>query len=192
MFKQFGLGSKTEIDLPEEGKGYIGSDKNPNHLLDFPIGQYDTYTPMQLIQYINTLGTSGERYKLHFVNKILSPSEEIIKDNSKVLINKVKAKDENISRVRLGLKQVTQSGTGTGYISGKTGTSQSFIDTDNDGKIDTETISTLFGAYMPRENPKLSIVVISPNIGIEGASFKSKITKRLTNKVTNLYFNKYE
>ena len=198
MFKQFGLGSKTEIDLPEEGKGYIGSDKNPNHLLDFPIGQYDTYTPMQLIQYINTLGTSGERYKLHFVNKIVSPNEEIIKDNSKVLINKVKAKDENISRVRLGLKQVTQSGTGTGYISdaynpsGKTGTSQSFIDTDNDGKIDTETISTLFGAYMPRENPKLSIVVISPNIGIEGASFKSKITKRLTNKVTNLYFNKYE
>lgn len=199
MFKQFGLGSETEIDLPEEGKGFVGSDNNVSHLLDFPIGQYDTYTPMQLIQYINTLATSGERYKLHFLNKIISPDEEVVKDNSKTLINKVKAKKENIERVRLGLSLVTQSGgTGNGYIdsylepSGKTGTSQSFIDTDKDGKIDTETISTLFGAYMPRSNPKLSIVVLSPNISIEGADYKSKITKRITNKVTNLYFNKYE
>lgn len=198
IFKQFGLGSKTEIDLPEEGKGYVGSDENASHLLDFPIGQYDTYTPMQLIQYINTLATSGERYKLHFLNRVVSPEDEVVKDNTKTLINKVKAKKENMARVRLGLSLVTQSGTGTGYVdsylepSGKTGTSQSFIDTNNDGKIDTETISTLFGAYMPRDNPKLSIVVISPNIGLEGANYRSKVTKRITNKVTNLYFNKYE
>ena len=112
------------------------------------------------------------------------------------LLNEVKAKKENIARVRLGLSKVTKpGGTGNGYIkydsSGKTGTSQSFIDTNNDGKIDTETISTLFGAYMPSNNPKLSIVVISPNVSIKDADYKSKITKRVTNKVTNLYFSKY-
>lgn len=200
MFKQFGLGSSTGIDLPKEGNGFVGDDEKTSHLLDFPIGQYDTYTPMQLIQYINTLATSGNRYKLHYLNKVISPDEKVVYNYDKQLLNKVKAKEENIARVRLGLSMVTKrGGTGNNYInysynsSGKTGTSQSFIDTNNDGKIDTETISTLFGAYMPSNKPVLSVVVISPHISYEsGSSHRSSITKTLTNKVTNLYFQKYK
>ena len=44
---------------------------------------------------------------------------------------------------------------------GKTGTSQSFIDTDGDGVVDTETITTSFVGYAPYDDPKFSIVVIS-------------------------------
>ena len=55
MYSSFGLGVKTGIDLPVESLGYTGKSTLPGHLLDFAIGQYDTYTPIQLSQYINTL-----------------------------------------------------------------------------------------------------------------------------------------
>ena len=50
MYAEFGLGRKTGIDLPVESLGYMGTSKLPGHLLDFAIGQYDTYTPIQLSQ----------------------------------------------------------------------------------------------------------------------------------------------
>ena len=56
-------------------------------------------------------------------------------------------------------------GAGSGYIdlsykpAGKTGTSQSFLDTDNDGKADTETISTTFVSYMSYDDPKVTLLL---------------------------------
>ena len=40
----------------------------------------------------------------------------------------------------------------------------SFIDTNNDGILDTATLSNSFVGYAPFDNPKMSIVVVSPNI----------------------------
>ena len=45
-FAEFGLGVKTEIDLPNESLGYKGTNRLSGLLLDFSIGQYDTYTPI--------------------------------------------------------------------------------------------------------------------------------------------------
>lgn len=53
-FGQFGLGVKTGIDLPNETAGQRGrTDHMPGFLLDLSIGQYDTYTPLQLAQYVS-------------------------------------------------------------------------------------------------------------------------------------------
>ncbi len=58
-------------------------------------------------------------------------------------------------------------GTGKFYVpkgldfAGKTGTSESFLDTNNDGKVDTATISSSFAGFYPSEDPKFSIVVIT-------------------------------
>ena len=73
---------------------------------------------------------------------------------------------------------------------GKTGTSQSFIDTDGDGKVDTETITSSFVGYSPSDNPKMSIVVVSPDISVPDSS-QSMITKRITAKMVNKYFELY-
>ena len=54
-FKEYGLGEKTNIDLPVESYGSKGSNDTPGTLLDFSIGQYDTYTPIQISEYINTV-----------------------------------------------------------------------------------------------------------------------------------------
>ena len=69
-FKEFGLGVKTEIDLPVESLGYSGTKTAPDLLLNFSIGQYDSYTPIQLSQYITTIASNGKRLKPHLLKEI--------------------------------------------------------------------------------------------------------------------------
>ena len=97
--------------------------------------------------------------------------------------------------VRLGFNQVVTDGLGYGYMgkyndsSGKTGTSQSFIDTDLNGKVDTETITSSFVGYSPSSNPEMSIVVVSPDISYNSDySYQSAVTKRISAKVVNKFF----
>ena len=201
MYNKFGLGLKTGLDIPNENIGYLGKDDNSGSILDFPIGQYDTYTPMQLLNYINTLANGKERLALHFLDSIYEDYEDkdtlIYKKENEVL-NSLDIKEEYIERVQEGLSMVMSSGgTGSGYVNtkynpvGKTGTAQSFIDTNNDGRIDTETISTSFGFYAPREDPKVSMVVLSPNVSSLKTNYTSSVNKRISKKITDLYFSKY-
>ncbi len=192
VFNSFGLGVKTGIDIPNETVGYIGNDTNGGALLDYPIGQYETYTPMQLMQYINTLATSGIRNSLHFLKSIDG------NDYKTKVLNEVQIDDVYMERVKEGLRMVMESG-GTGRsnvdpkykAAGKTGTAQSFIDTNRDGVIDTETTSSAFGAYIPYDNPKVSVVVFSPNVSDRKTSYMSRVNRKIAKEVTNLYFNKY-
>ena len=76
---------------------------------------------------------------------------------------------------------------------GKTGTSQSFVDTNDDGKIDKETISTTFVAYAPYDDPKVTFTIVSPNISRPDGktSHQSAINKRLAQRVSQKYFEIY-
>ena len=205
MYASFGLGVKTGIDLPVESLGYIGSSKLPGHLLDFSIGQYDTYTPIQLSQYINTIANSGNRLKPYLLKEVYAPPineesvlGELIYANEKEVLGTVDIDKKYMERVRLGFNQVVTSGLGYGYMgkymnsSGKTGTSQSFIDTNNDGKVDTETITTSFVGYSPSSNPKMSVVVVSPDVSLPNAGYQSSVTKRITSRIVNKYYDLYK
>ena len=205
-FKQFGLGTKTEIDLPNEALGYIGNNTLSGYLLDFAIGQYDTYTPIELSQYISTIATSGKRMKPHLLKEVYSSSAsesltESIYKFEPVVLNEVETDPIYMERVHEGFKQVLgPGGTGNNYIdeshnpAGKTGTSQSFIDTDKDGVIDTETITTNFVGYAPSDNPTVSFAVISPDVATSDAEENqiSKVNKRITQKVSQKYFEIYK
>ena len=201
MYASFGLGVRTGIDLPVESLGYTGTSKLPGHLLDFAIGQYDTYTPIQLSQYINTIANGGTRYKPYLLKEVYAPAannEEVLGDliyaTEKEAMGTVDIDKRYMNRVRLGFNQVVTSGLGYGFMgyyndsSGKTGTSQSFIDTDGNGVVDTETISTAFIGYSPSTNPRMSIVVVSPDISMPDAPYQSQITKRISSSVVNKYF----
>lgn len=206
MYASFGLGVKTEIDLPVESLGYSGKSKLPGHLLDFSIGQYDTYTPIQISQYINTIANGGKRYKPYLLKEVYEPSSdknirfgEKIYTNEKAKLGTVEVKSEYIDRVQEGFRAVVSYGLGTAYMgsyqnigAGKTGTSQSFIDTDGNGVIDTETITTSFVGYAPYDNPKMSVVVISPDVAIADTDTTSSINKRLSSKIVNKYFEIYK
>jgi len=203
-FAQFGLGVSTEIDLPVESLGYKGSSTLPGHLMDFSIGQYDTYTPIQLSQYINTIANGGSRIKPYLVKSIYNPTNDgltsKISDTSVSVLNKVDTESKYLDRVKLGFRKVLESGTGYGYIdlaykpAGKTGTSESFIDTDNDGVVDTETLTNTFVAYAPYDNPIVSFTVISPDIYYDenGSTYQSNVNKRIVSRVSKKYFDFYK
>lgn len=198
-FAQFGLGVKTGIDLPVESLGYKGNSTSSGHLLDFSIGQYDTYTPIQLAQYIGTLANGGNRMKPYLYKGTYENGNIVNKTKTEVL-NKVDTKEEYLNRVKKGFEAVMSYGTGAGYIdmtykpAGKTGTSQSFIDTDGDGVVDKETITTTFVAYAPSDNPKVTFTIISPDVSRSDgrSSYQSNINKRLASAVSKKYFEMYK
>lgn len=205
MFNSYGLGVKTEIDLPTESIGIVGKNDTPGLILDYSIGQYDTYTPLQLIQYINTIANNGKRLKLNLLNSVHKSNEEDISNNiiylSKVTnLNKVDLNIKYINRIQEGFKAVMSSdGLGYGYIfkeyepAGKTGTSQSFYDSNSDGVIDKETITSTFAGYAPFENPKMSIIVITPDIShIYGSGYLSSINRRISQQISEKYFEIYK
>lgn len=207
MYAQFGLGIKTGIDLPVESLGYMGKSKLPGHLLDFAIGQYDTYTPIQLSQYINTIASGGNRYKPYLLKEVYAPSENneeklgaLVYKSEKELLGTVDVEKKYMDRVRYGFSRVISNGLGYGYMgnymnsSGKTGTSQSFIDNDGDGVVDTETITSSFVGYAPSENPKMSIIVVSPDISHSNgySTYQSAVTKRISANTVNKFFEIYK
>lgn len=199
MYAEFGLGEKTGIDLPIESLGFMGKSRLPGHLLDFSIGQYDTYTPIQLSQYINTIANNGVRLKPYLLKEVYKPSDSgdtfgsLIYKANVTELGKLSVEKKYIDRVREGFSAVVTRGLGYGYMgnytnsSGKTGTSQSFIDTDGDGKVDTETITSSFVGYSPSDNPKMSIVVVSPDISVPDSTTYG-VTRNISAQVVNKYF----
>ncbi len=206
MYHSFGLGVKTEIDLPVESLGYTSKDTQAGNLLDFVMGQYETYTPVQLSQYITTIANGGSRLQPHLLKEVRKSTDdasigEVIYSFKTNVLNKIDTKEEYLNRVKEGFHAVVMRGDGygRGYMedyfdgSGKTGTSQSFIDTDGNGIIDTETISTAFIGYAPTASPKMTITVTSPNSSNPntGVDYASLVTMRITKAVTSKFFEFY-
>lgn len=197
MLASFGLGAITNIDLPGETTGIIGSTVADDLLLNLAIGQYDTYTPIEVLQYINSMA-SGTRMSLSLMKEIRNDDEVIVKNEIEIL-NDVAVDEEYLNRIREGLTLVLKEGTGKIYVrddllaAGKTGTSESFYDSDNDGKVDVQTITSTFAGFFPNEDPKYSVVVITPNISHNNGTNDtmyygaSKITKELTSFLADNY-----
>ena len=203
FFKEIGLGSKSGIDLPIDDIGSVGNSHSPDLLLNYVIGQYDTYTTMQLSEYISTIANYGERVSPHL---LLEVRENDKNDDLGSLFYKYVPKKtilsidkKYIERVRLGFNEVIKTGLGKNFMgdvenpSGKTGTSESFFDSNNDGVIDTPTVSNAFVGYYPSDNPKMSIAITFPNImringSDEKRSYANKsITRKIVEKFDELY-----
>lgn len=197
MLASFGLGVKTEIDLPGEQTGIIGKTIADDLLLNLAIGQYDTYTPVEVLQYINSLAT-GKRTALSLMKEI-KLNDDVILSNESTVLNEIELEQVYLYRIREGLKLVLSEGTGRIYVdksinaAGKTGTSESFYDSNSDGTVDVATITSTFAGYFPSDNPKFSVVVITPNISHNNGSNDtmyygaSKITKDITNYLAQNY-----
>ncbi|PEJ56942.1 penicillin-binding protein [Bacillus sp. AFS017336] len=177
-FSQFGLGVKTGIDLPNEAIGFKGVDKNPGFLLDMAIGQYDTYTPLQLAQYISTIANGGYRIQPHVAKELRQPSigedTGVIRSEVKTkVLNRIDMKDSYINRVKQGFIKVynEQGGTARPYflgvdykIAGKTGTAQSFYDGPDrkNYKEAPRTYNETLTGYAPYDNPEIAFSVVVP------------------------------
>lgn len=172
-FNQFGLGVKTGIDLPTEGTGYNGGVQQLGNLLDFAIGQFDTYTTLQMAQYVSTIANGGYRIQPRLVSEIREPSTvdnelgNVVKQFSPYVLNKVDMSDEYINRVKEGFRLVMHGNQGTARVfssksyrpAGKTGTAQvKYNGEDGNNHI-------LVG-FAPYDNPEIAFAVIVPHLKI--------------------------
>jgi Cell division protein FtsI/penicillin-binding protein 2 len=174
-YSEFGLGVKTGIDLPVEGTGYDGGmPANPGLIHQFAIGQYDTYTPLEMVQYISTIANGGYRVQPHLLQSVHSPGTDpsslgptvyTFKPN---ILNTIANSQQDIARVQHGLYLVTHGtgatgewlGTGSNAIykiAAKTGTAQ--IDA-NDLQLYNETLVS----YAPYDNPQIAVSVVVPKV----------------------------
>lgn len=204
-YSQFGLGVRTGIDLPNEMAGFKGQEKISGKLLDLSIGQYDTYTTMQLAQYVSTIANGGKRIQPHIVKEIREPSEDaaslgpVVQEISPVVLNTLDMKPSWIERVQTGFTKVMQEPGGTGYKAfgsakydpaGKTGTAEAFYDgplrKNYDEPPDTMNLSLV--SYAPATNPEVAMAVVVPWAyqGKSGHSMNLDIGRKVMDKYFEL------
>ena len=193
-FAKFGLGSKTGIDLPNETTGITGNIIADDLLLNLAIGQYDTYTPIALSQYINTIASNGKRLKMNLVSKVLDNQGNIVLNNEPIILSTIEDTGY-FDRIKEGMRQVLDGGTGRGYVdpkynpAGKTGTSETYYDKT------TTTITQTLAMFAPVNNPKYSIIVITPNVSYNTPEVDEKyiapINRYISKEVSKLVFENY-
>ena len=207
-FNEFGLGVSTGIDLPNESTGLIESQRTPGKLLDFAIGQADLYTPMQLVQYVSTIATSGKRFAPTLVKEVYLPSnddvsgKQLVKGFTPNLLNVVELDQTYFNRVHQGFVAALQQSGGTGYSvfakatynpAGKTGTAQEYA-RDEEGKYIKDANGELIDvhnrtliAYAPADNPEVAISVVVPQG--ELASQSHPISLQIGERAMQAYFD---
>jgi penicillin-binding protein 2 len=127
------------------------------------IGQgSNTYTVLQLANYMATIANGGHLMKPFVVKKVVSPSGSIILENHPELVQEADVSAENLAETRTSLLKVTQAG-GTAYglfahfppeiqVAAKTGTAQ----TGRRGDKKNEEFHGVFIAFAPFDDPEIA------------------------------------
>ena len=207
-FNQFGLGVATGIDLPNESTGLVEAQRTSGKLLDFAIGQADLYTPMQLVQYVSTIATSGKRFAPTLVKEVYLPSnddvsgKQLVKGFEPNLLNVVEIDQQYFDRVHQGFIMALQQSGGTGYSTfykatynpaGKTGTAQEYardaegryIKDANGDFIDVHSRTLI--AYAPADKPEIAISVVVPQCELPSQSHP--ISLQIGERAMQAYFD---
>ncbi|MBN8208171.1 penicillin-binding protein 2 [Bacillus sp. NTK071] len=189
-FNQFGLGTKTGIDMPIETTGIDGGVAELGKLMDLMIGQFDTYTPLQMAQYISTIANGGQRIQPHFLKEVHEASQvnglsNIIVDQFETnVLNHIQMSESDISRVQNGFWRVTNgsNGTATKYFKG--------TDFTHAGKTGTAEVdkgfNLTFVGYAPYEDPEIAIAVVVPNLSSDR---NESVNKDIARRLLKAYFD---
>ncbi|WP_431029801.1 peptidoglycan D,D-transpeptidase FtsI family protein [Lysinibacillus sp. LZ02] len=176
-YAQFGLGVETGIDLPGEMTGYQGVMDTPGKMLDLAIGQFDTYTPLQLAQYISTIANGGYRIQPRLLKEIRNPSSDgeklgtLVEEVQPKILNRISNTDAEIAQVKEGLRRVYVGSYGsarskfydTPYTAaGKTGTAEVVYYGPQKERYGTEVLSLIHVGFAPYENPEVAYAVVIP------------------------------
>jgi penicillin-binding protein A len=203
-FAQFGLGVRTGIDLPNEQNGFKGQSDLPGFMLDLVIGQYDTYSTMQMAQYVSVIANGGYRVKPHIVKEIRKPLIEndklgpVTLEINTTVLNRIDVKEEWLKRVQEGFRRVMQENGGTAftyfgdksyYPAGKTGTAEAFYDGPERKKYKEppEVMNLSLVGYAPFNDPEVAMAIIVP-WAYQGSSGPS-VNNEIGEKVMDAYFD---
>ncbi|UKJ08679.1 penicillin-binding protein 2 [Solitalea lacus] len=183
---KFGIGTKLEIDLPNELKGLLPTHKyydkiyGANHwksstVISLAIGQGELgITPLQMANVMAAIANRGYYYRPHLV-KAIGDKKHIRPEFSEK--NYVGIDQRYFPPVIDGMERVILAGTATNAriadisICGKTGTAQ-----NPHGKN-----HSVFMGFAPKDNPKIAIAVMVENAGY-GATWAAPIASLMIEK----------
>ena len=186
--------------MPNEQNGFKGSPDNAGQLMFQSIGQFDTYSTLQLAQYVSTIANGGYRMEPHMVKEIGAPLENelgpVVQEIQPKVLNRLDLEKGWIERVQLGFKKVTQEtigGTGASYFkgkpyspAGKTGTAEAFYDGPLRQYRMADVTTLSFVGYAPAENPEIAMAVLVPWAYQGGSSPRSNM--KISERVFDTYF----
>jgi penicillin-binding protein 2 len=138
---QYGFGTPTGIDLPNEASGIVpdeawkqatfGQAILPGELVQAGIGQgFDTSTPLQILNAYAALANGGTLYQPQVVRQITGPDGTVVRPFKPIVIRKIAAPASVFTTMRIAARQVVTSRhtynlTDEPFvIAGKTGTAE--------------------------------------------------------------------
>ena len=162
-FKQFGLLSKTNIDLPGEAGTIMHKTENigPVELATISFGQSFQITPIQLVTTVSSIINGGTRVTPHFGVSVQDADGNTVKTFSYETHENI-CTAETSETMRYLLEKVVSEGTGKNAkieglsIGGKTATSQTLPRSDH------KYISSFLG-FAPADNPQVLVLVVINN-----------------------------
>lgn len=201
-YAEYGMGTSTGIDLPENTTGYISDDYSAGNVLTEAFGQYDSYTPMQLAQYAATVANGGKRIAPHLVDSIydndgtdgIGTLGKTIETN---VLNQINISDDDMDLLQQGFYQVVNSSsayaTGTYMksstvtIAGKTGTAETYAVDANGNAVTTVNLSVLAYDYSTSDDSHIAVAVIVPHL----TSSDNHTNQYIARDIINLYMSTY-
>ena len=191
--KKFGFGSKTGIEIAEDigslasrefKLNYLGEGWVPADTCNASIGQlYNAFTPIQLVNFVSSIGNGGKLYTPHRIRKKVDSTGEVY--NTEIHYRDTTAKESTIKAVQKGMVAVANSEDGTAVeifkdfpfdVAAKTGTAET-------GHGDTQSSNALFVCYAPADDPEVAVAVVVEK-GVRGA-----FTAPVARDVLMTYFN---
>lgn len=162
-FKQFGLLSKTNIDLSGEAGTIMHKTENigPVELATISFGQSFQITPIQLVTTVSSIINGGTRVTPHFGVSVQDADGNTVKTFSYETHENI-CTAETSETMRYLLEKVVSEGTGKnakieGFsIGGKTATSQTLPRSDH------KYISSFLG-FAPADDPQVLVLVVINN-----------------------------
>lgn len=210
--KYYGLGQKTNVELPMEEEGVVatrdkakerGDEWQIGETLSAAIGQsYNSYTPIQMAKYISILANGGKLIDVTIVKSVIDvngnqiPKEEITKFvNAKLGLEKQEKEDlnikkENLEAVLKGMKGVTSEEGGTAYstfadFNIELGGKTGSAQTDVNGKV-----NGWFVGFAPYDEPEVAVVVLVENAG--SGSYTAEVARDILQEYFGMNMEKVE
>ncbi len=187
----FGLGQPTGIELPEStgtlaGPAYSATQGQPwydGNTLQAAIGQSDnTFTPLQLANYVATLVRGGDRYAAHLLKSVRSYDDrEVLYTYEPEVLSTVEMSEGTLDAVKKGMGDLaTKNASVARYFNNcvvtagaKTGSAQTGVVNVTNG---------VFVCFAPFDEPEIAVAVVIEKGG-SGAALASTAVE-----IVNAYF----
>ena len=140
--------------------------KSPINLVQDAIGQsMNSFTPLQMANYVATLANGGTRYKVSIVDKVTSPTGEVIQEFNPEVIESNPIDADILQAIKEGMRRVnTSPSNATNYalfanfpiaVCGKTGTAD--FGTSEQYEFQGRKAYANYISFAPMDNPQIAI-----------------------------------